>query len=59
MRSIPPSRETLQKELDELEAATASKVEQRDRRTRELVRMRRDTTRIRKQIAEIAANDAQ
>jgi hypothetical protein len=49
----------LQKELDELEAATASKVEQRDRRTRELVRMRRDTTRIRKQIAEIAANDAQ
>jgi hypothetical protein len=52
MRSIPPSRETLQKELDDMQAQETRLVGERDRRNRSLIRVRATIRRLKRQLAE-------
>ena len=59
MRSIPKSRETLEKELHELAGYEARLVVERDKRNENLRNLRRDIRHLRKRIAEMGgeAND--
>jgi len=52
MRSIPKSRETLQKELHEMNGHVARLVVERDRRNESLRNLRRDIRHLRKRIEE-------
>jgi len=52
MRSIPPSRETLQKELNDMQAQETRLVGERDRRNKSLIRVRTTIRRLKRQLAE-------